>query len=402
MVVAVIYTESGSIISNKSKLCVNRGVLLHLRDSAIPHRHSLVLTETLLLRFLKAGKLKVSSGLSTTTVYLKKQDAISFFQQNSDENQQNFYSPLPRTLLMSAVFSNSLTGLLAAVPLLRKGASLLGAHQTALFLQGISLEGWLSLRGLPPLLSKISSILFACWAVGFFTEFFREYGLRISVCSDIMVIRKGLVTKSHIKIHTSNIRAIISKQSILLFLCGLYSLQVAANLSRSAKIHILSAAARLKCIDVEEKLLGKTKSDITFSIPYKALFSYTWLPLLLFLLSSLLLILLPQRFIFKIFFGITAGLCVLMFIFRVMAFYRSCISIKGRICEVKFYRGMNFLSTKLVICHINSVSLSRNIFHRFNGRCNLTISINSAKPFKVKIKHLKYSDAQKAAKMLTR
>lgn len=235
LAIAFIRQKKASLLASEKSFVLKQGVFFKRKDTASAKNSNLTLTRPLLLRFLRAGRLRISSGTGVSNAYLKTEDSRTIFEKTTQENAICFRSSLFRTALMSAVFSNSLTGLLAAVPFLRRTASLLGAKETALIIQGVSLDGWLALRGLPPFISKVSSILFACWAIGFFTEFFREYNLSLSFSQDHIYISKGLVTLSHVKFSKESVRALIAKQSLLLFFCGLYSIQAAVNLSPKRK-----------------------------------------------------------------------------------------------------------------------------------------------------------------------
>lgn len=387
-------------ISDKAFL-INYGVLIKREDRTFAKSTNLTLLRPLLLRLFRAGRLRISSGLGVSNAYLKTKDALALFEQEEKDHTKTFRSPILRTALMSAVFSNSLTGLLAAVPFLRRTASLLGARQTALLIQGVSLEGWLALRGLPPFISRVSSILFTCWAIGFFTEFFREYNLSLSFSDNDILISKGLVTLSHVKFSKESVRALTAKQSILLFFCGLYSVQAAVNLSPKRKIHILSATGRARCCDVEELIFGKDSKPVkSASPPFEALHSYTLLPFFLISFISLIIIFFGSGLFTLLPAGIALSLSVIFYFFRICGFFRSSITIWQDKCEIRYFSGMNFVRTIFRKENIISVTLSQNPFQLLSRRCNLKITLRHTKSLKLRIKHLEKNSADDIRKML--
>ena len=401
LAVAFIRLRKASLQISEKKLILKQGAILKREDLDLVKNSNLTLSRPLLLRFLRAGRLRISAGLGASTAYLGKHDAQTFFAKKESSQVLSFRSSVFRTMLMSAVFSNSLTGLLAAVPFLRRGASLLGAKQTALLIQGVSLEGWLALRGLPPFISSVSSILFTCWAVGFFTEFFREYNLILSFSEDYVFIEKGLVTLTNSKFRKQNIRAFISKQSLLLFFCGLYSVKVAVNLGSKRKIHILSAARRTRCEDVEELIFGKSGKPLKdVSPPFNALRSYTYLPMGFIAVVSLIIIFFGSNLLTLISFSVMLTLSVIFYFFRIYGFFRSSITIWHNKCEIRYFSGMNFIRTVFRKDNITSAVLRQSVFQRVTDRCNIIITLRHTVPLKIKIKHLEKSSADHIIKML--
>ena len=401
LAVAFLSQRKASLQLSGKIYLLKQGVLFKRKNLSVIKNSNLTLVRPLLLRILRAGRLRISSGLGVGNAYLKTKDALTLFEEEEKDCITNFRSSLLRTALMSAVFSNSLTGLLAAVPFLRRTASLLGARQTALIIQGVNLEGWLALRGLPPFISRFSSILFTCWAVGFFTEFFREYNLSLSFSKDRIYIRKGLVTLSRVKFTKESVRTLTSKQSLLLFFCGLYSMQAAVNLSPKRKIHILSAAKRTRCYDIEELIFGKESKPLKeASPPLEALHSYTLLPLFFISLISLTIIFLGSSLFTLLPAGIALSLSIIFYFFRIYGFFRSSVTIWHNKCEIRYFSGMNFVRTIFKRENIISVTLSQNPFQRFSKRCNLIITLRHTAKLKVKIKHLEKNSADYIRKML--
>lgn len=394
--IAVIRYKKGSVTLKGDLLAVRQGAVFKTAEkSFISRKGSVYFTEGLLLRLLKGARLRVFSGTAYSTAYIKKSDAKEIFESLTKGGEKALFSSgIFRSLLMSLSFSNALTGLLAAVPIIRRAAAVLGARQTALLIEGASLEGLLKFTGLPPVLSRVSSLLFLCWVVGLSTEFFREYGLKFQIFSSAFAVSKGLMTKTKAVFTKTSVRALIFRQSLVLFLSGFYSAEVNLNIRPRRKIHILSAARASKCADLEEVLFGQRGREILhISPPKSALLAYTWLPLLLLSMSSLVLILFSQNIIVKTVAGVAAGIFAVWFLFRTVALFRSSLTVWENFSQVRYFSGMNFTRTLFKLGDVTSSEITQSLFQRINGRCNLYLKIGNTKALRVKIKHLKKTEA---------
>ncbi|MBQ7810629.1 MAG: hypothetical protein IJ346_06700, partial [Clostridia bacterium] len=163
--VAVIRCSKLEVIKTEKTAEIRGGVIIKTAENnLLKKRGSIVLSQGLFLRVFGAHKLKIFSGSTFSTAFLKQNDAAAFLDDLiTEEKEKTVPSGIFRSLLMSVSFSNALTGLLAAVPLIRRAAAVLGARQTALIIEGASLTGLLSFTGLPPTLTRISTLLFLCW-----------------------------------------------------------------------------------------------------------------------------------------------------------------------------------------------------------------------------------------------
>lgn len=392
---AVVRWNKGKLLIKDKKISVCQGAVFKTEErSLIFSKGSVLATEGLMLRIFKGSKLRIFSGTAYSTAYLRKKDAEEIFESLTEENEViRFSSGVFRSLMMSLSFSNALTGLLAAVPVIRKASAVIGARQTALLLEGASLEGILGFTGLPPVLSRLSSLLFLCWVVGFSTEFFREYSLKISVYPSCFKVSKGLMTKTQAIFSKDAVRGLVYKQSLLLFIFGLYSAEASLNIRPRRKIHILSAASRTKCSDLEDVILGDKGKRLAFiAVPKAALWGYTWLPILLLSVSSAIVIGFSENIIVKTVAGVLSGIFSVWFLFRTVALYRSSVSFWKDFIEVRYFSGMNFTRQIFKKEDIVSFEQSRSIFQRFSGRCNLIFKVGNTKAQRVKIKHIRQWD----------
>ncbi len=285
------------------RICDIKGgvVFKTCEKSLIKKRVSLVFTEFFLIRLMGGCRLRIFGGSTYSTAYLKHKDKDDILNTLLPKDPTKIVaSGIFKSLLMSLSFSNALTGLLAAVPVMRRASVIIGAKQTALILEGASIEEILRITGFSPILSRISSILFFCWVVGFSTEFFSEYGLKFVIFPSHFKVSKGIITKTRAIFPKISVRALIFRQSLLMFLLGFYSAELTLNIKSRRRIHILSAARRLACENLQEDIYGKPEEKGAILYPPKsALWGYTYLPFGCLSVSSLILILLSSNIIIK-------------------------------------------------------------------------------------------------------
>lgn len=395
---AVIRCNKSEVIHSEKIAEIKSGAIIKTFERTFKNKRcSFVFVRGVFLRLLKGCRLRVYSGNGFSTAYIRNVDKDDILKDLLGENKgKSIPSGIFRSLLMSASFSNVLTGLLAAVPLIRRGSMIIGAHQTALLVEGASLEGILKFTGLPPLLSRISVILFFCWVVGFFTEFFGEYGLIFKKYPEFFMVSKGLMTKTQAVFSQKAVRCLIFRQSFLMFLLGFYSAEIKLNIKPRQRIHILSAARSTACENLQEEIYGRVfENSKVYYPPKTAMLSYTYLPLICFSVSSLVLILFSQNIIIKVLTAVFSGIFAIWFLFRFFALFRSSLKVSEEFYEVRYFSGMNFTKAVFKAEDVVSFEISQSLFQRIKGRCNLYFKISDVKAIKVKIKHLNMKDAQK-------
>ena len=382
-----------------SKVCdMKGGVVFKTSEKTILRKRvSLMFSEGIFIRLMGGCRLRIFGGSTYSTAYLREKDKKDILNNLLPAKPDKIIaSGIFRSLLMSLSFSNALTGLLAAVPVLRRASVIIGARQTAIILEGASLEGILKFTGLEPMLSKVSSVLFLCWVIGFATEFFGEYGLKLSIFPSYFKVSKGLVTKTQAVFPEKAIRAVVFRQSLLMFLLGFYSAELNLNIKPRRKIHILSASRRSACQSLQQDIYGKPQKNADVIYPPKsALWGYTYLPFICLSVTSLLRIFLSSNLIIKSLSAVLSGVFAIWFLFRFFALFRSSLSVSEKLIEVKYFSGMNFTRAVFKVEDVSGVEVTQSVFQKISGRCNVKIKIANTKALVVKIKHLNKKDVEK-------
>lgn len=396
--IAAVRCNHSKVLNSKNLLTVKSGAFFKTEEKTLKNRRcSFLFTKSIFLGLFGAWRLRIFSSNIYSTAYIKAKDKTEILREITGETRHKIISSgIFRTLLMSASFSNALTGLLAAVPVIRRASVIIGARQTALVLEGTGIEGLLKFTGLPPLLSKVSSLLFLCFVIGFFTEFFSEYGLKFIKFREYFMVSKGLITKTEAIFGKKELRALVFRQSLLMFLLGFYSGEIVLNIKPKRKIHVLSAARRTACEDLQDEIFGKNKSKAQVIYPPKsAMWGFTYLPLLCLLFSSAVVIVFSENIVATAVGGGFSLVFAIWFLFRFFALLRSSLLVSENHLEIKYFSGMNFTRTLFTAENIASFELTQSIFQRISGRCNLKIKLKNALARKVMIKQLYLKDVIK-------
>lgn len=397
LAVAVIRLKSSQLRLNDRCITVSTGAILRVRERAfVKGEGCFAVTEGLLLRLLKGCRIRLFFGTAHASAYIKFEDSKEILSRiTHDGENQVFASGIFRSLLMSASFSNALTGLLAAVPVLRRMSAVLGARQTALLVEEANLQGLISFTGLPPVLSRISAILFLCWIIGFSTEFFREYGLKLKAYGSHFFISKGLMTKSRVVFSASSVRAVIFRQSLLMILLGLYSSEACLNIRPRRKIHILSAAKKSRCESLEKIIFGE-KGEVLAeaSASYLALWGYTYLPFLCTAAFGVGIIFLKDLYILRASLSVLLGIVAIWFVFRAYALGSCRLRIWKHHGEICYFSGMNLTRCVFKRKEVTAVDITQSIFQKISGRCNIVITLVNTRSVKVRLKHIDIKEAE--------
>lgn len=360
--------------------------------------HILRVSQSLFLRIFKNCKVELLSSQTKSFFFLKKKDCKTLCTSNSNTA---YKSNLFSSLVFSAGFSGALTGLLSLVPLLRNIASLLGETQTQAILSYADLWMATGYAAAPPFLRIVSSLILFAWFAGGLVEFFHYFGLVIINKKENLLLYHGLISRHTLFVNKKAVSAIVKRQSILLHLIGLYTLEAYISHKKEHKIPLILAGRKSDC-DTLTKSLGFFTSDNTFTItkpPENALWGYTWKPLVFIFVLALAAILSdcltplhtePHLVLFLILWG------MVWFLFSATAHLKSALISGNNQIIIRSTKGLSFIEAVIPLSKVSSVRLTQNIFQKRKGVCHLYVYIPSNKSRYFVIRHI---NKQKTAQL---
>lgn len=393
--------------SRNKKLTLGAGVLVPSKSfSAYSKLDCISLSQNLLFRPFRVCRCEVVSARHRDTLYLSRENAESFLEELlPQESASRIYrSGVWGNILMSAGFSNSLTGLLAVIPLLRSAAGVVGEKQAAALLSGIDLGGIMRFAGLPPVLEILASLLLLLWGLGFTAELLQNLHLRAKSSDELLFISRGLITKHLAIVRKSRISCAVLRQSILLSLLKLHTVQIRIpNAKGKENLQMISAQQRQKCIEVltQSGFLNPMSSETLKIKPRRnALWGYTYLPMTTLSVACLTVILFDPNRTYNLHPYLSAFvvfLCVLWFFFRVFSHRRASLSAQGEVFRVRTFEKLTFTEFYIPKEMVKAIKISESFFQRRKGLCSAKIYIRSRRAHPIRIRHI---DKIKTAQLL--
>ncbi len=387
-------------------LSEQRGIIVkHIRT--IPYKciHSLTIKHTLFASLFGATKLnldtpagkKTKPDISFTLSKKELNKAVSTIFPEEHRKLIYHASPL-RIILMSASWSNSVSGLLLAAPFINKIGSILGEEFSEKIYSTVDFSAQFIAVGVPPIAAGIAYALAAGWIIALLVQFFRYARFTVSQSGENTIISRGLLLQSERIINLENINAISVKQTLLMRILGLFSAYIniiGLQKEKGDRSMLVAAASysELKklVVDLIEISLNLKREIIP---PKKALKSFCWLPLSLFLINILILIIfytvngIRQLFLFLSLFS--APFFLWWMLLRIQAYKTSGLSLSSNKLTIRGYYHLSLIASIIPFDKIQFLSIHQNPFQRRSGLCNVRVYIFSERKEYFTVKQLPY------------
>lgn len=369
----------------KTALIIQKGVL-HTRKLHIPtnRRHSICISQNLLQRLLKTHKLTISFSGIKWSIYLSSKSLSLLPLSHFNKREKAFKTKFVDTLIFSAGFHSSLTGVLTLAPFIKN----LSSATVEDFLYSANIWEVLGYKNLPPLLATLSTLLLFVWLAGFLFTFLRFSSLCLYKKGDSFEISSGIISKHRYRFHRHSISAVILRQSLLMLLLKRAYVEILLP-SGSRRSPVLAGCAVKKSFQ---------KAGVC---PHRgAVWSYSCIPLLCLLILSLLAIITDVCSPYKIepHLGVFLTLwCIVWYLLRVAAFHHSCIEKTCKNLKIRTFSGLSLTEIIIPLRNVQKTKITRNIFQQRKGTCNLKIFIRHKRKRSFSIRHI---SIKKAAELI--
>ncbi len=388
--------------SSDSTLSLKEGIVLK-KHNLLPHKKikKLHILQGPVQKFMGVCRLTIHCGQHKTNVYIKTDPEFSIFDifGKDKKPQLSIKSNLASVLLLSLGFYNAFTGALTLIPFFRKTYLLLSAsknHPTQLIPSFVYTK-------LPLLLFCLSAFILLLWGMGIALNIMRYAQLTLEVNSTSVKTSAGIIIKRTSYIPKEHICAIVFKQNLLFILINLITGEFLTSCKKKdSRTIFLCAGKRRICLSVLKHLKTfSKKQNNSLTLRAESVFGYTYLPLSILLLFSVLLIIADKHFTYIS--KTRIGLFVVLFLvgwffFRLCIFSRCFASLNHNFVIVGFYHGLTYSIAYIPKDKIRRVTLSESVFQRRKHNCSLLISIQGHKsPI-----FLKHTKKEKAAEFLSK
>lgn len=308
-----------------------------------------------------------------------------------------------RMVLMSALWSNPMTGLLLIALLVQKTGNIIGKEFNSIVIQSVDFRTNLISIGITPAAATIANILVLGWAVAMMFQFFRYARFSSRRVGDYIAITRGIGSKNERYTKVHEISALTISRTLSMAMLKLKSAGIFAVGSGKDKgdRSLIAIAAN------DKELNSAIRGMVGFDTHYKRrlrpeksrLFSYIMVPLIAAAAVSLavsLLIFVP--ILDDLYFtALLVSLAPLIWwiAFRVYAFYNSSIGYNNTCAIFCGYRKLSLAEYVIPYQHIQFVEIRQSLFQQHSGFCNVRVYLYYEKKAVHTVKHLKLSDAQK-------
>lgn len=362
---------------------------------------SVEVERTPLMWLTKGRRVRINTaGLrkrADATVYLPEYVTRLYDQKTTGRARRYASHTLP-VVVMSASSSNAALGLLTLAPAIRQAGQIIGREVSS---EVYGFVNRLLSLGLPPLLNAVANVLVLGWCFAFLRTFARTAGFFTEREGEQLHLISGLLTRRDTYIDCSRITTLELRQTLFMRMFRLYTVIITAagyGREKGARPIIVPAARPRELCPALDTLLPEYPTCSSGLHPVKrALWTYTWAPLLLALGSTLPLFLggVWTMLAAVWFIGGAWWLCI-----RLSGFQRAGFGVCNRAVTIRYAHRLALYEVHIPREVADCVIISRNFWQKRNGTCTVELRTFGEKRRRHRVTGLAYEPAVKLADQL--
>ena len=314
------------------------------------------------------------------------------------ETGQTFHrSRTAGILMMSAFWSNPVTGLIFIIPVINGVGKLLGKEAAnEMVRQSIHSQWFYYARFISPAVATLTAIILLSWSISMLLCFLRYVRLCTYRLQEYLVIVRGLISHHMTYIRLNSLSSVNIDQSLLMRLLRVKSCSVSAVGSGKLKGDrgmIIAADKTDKVHRTMTELTGMDyHADKILRVAKKSVFAYIYLPLLGLTLPTALFFLrylLPKLWATITFMGYLALLVVIWWLlFRIFCYKESHIGYNAQSLIVCCFHRLVLKKYYIPVDNIQKIEISQSFFQKRSGKCNVKVYLYFEKRAVCRIKQL--------------
>lgn len=413
---AVIFYNTCRYSYTGGEVYLERGVVVKRRFSISYENVSTVTVErNIFAAMFGAAKLSFDTpaGLAKTrdiSLYLRRKRVERLVKRLLDglEIKYEYIADNFRMLLMSALWSNPMTGLLLLVPLIERTGDVIGREFNNAVIESVDFRVTLVSVGITPAAATIANLLVLGWAAALVFQFFRYARFSSRRMGEYIAITRGIGSKNerYTKAHEISALTINRTLSMAIFrLTGIGIFSIGSGKDKGDKSLIAIAANKHELKGAVEGLTDfDTHYDKELRPNRTRLFSYIVIPLIV----TVMVLALVSLLVFVPLLGelyFTALLISLVPLgwwtaFRIFAFRHASFGYNGTCAILCGYRRLSLIKYIIPYEHIQFIEISQNIFQKRSGYCNVCVYMYYEQRATHTVKQVKLSDAEEIVKQI--
>lgn len=300
-------------------------------------------------------------------------------------------------ILMSAFWSNPLTGMIFIVPVINSAAKITGSQFAQDIIRGSLNPEWSPVAWIiSPAAAGLATLILMCWLISALLYFLRYVRLRSSVLGENIIISRGLISKTITCTRISAVSSVSIEHSLLMRLLRLRNCAVTVIGSgklKGDKGLIVSAEYRESANKYMTELTGIPHDEtVRIDAAKGSIYSYVYYPCIYIILLTALSVLSYNFFPFNeaIWFLISVFYIILFWwlLFRIFACRHSHLGINEKALVVCTFKGLTLKKHYIPFDMIRKTEISQMFTQEKKGKCHLKVTIYGEKRLTYKIKQL--------------
>ena len=337
----------------------------------------------------------------------KKTHEVRTFIENDNAPSFIFTSRIISIILMSAFWSNPVTGLIFIVPVISNISKIVGSDTAQkIIMSSIDRQWKIIAMWISPAAALVAAIILLSWAISMLNVFLRYVRFKSMKLGDYIVTSKGLITRTENYSRISSISSVSVDQSLFMKLLRLKSCSV--NLIGAGK---QKGDRRLLFFFFFYDMVQNGMTSIT-GLPNneesvvrrapRSIFSYVYYPLIISgVILSLLILSYKIRFMsssFRLLLYIFLFIVLWWIMFRIFAYFHARIAVNEKCLIVCTFHKMTLKKHFIPFEMVQYAEITRTPFQKRKGKCSLSIGIYSEKRKSLKVKQLPLDAARELLK----
>ncbi len=423
-VFAVLFYYSSSYGNYKYRLekqgvHIKKGVFMW-KDYILPYDriYTVVFYKNLISSLFGAEKISVD----TPGGFRKNYDISEYFSRKTAIRIKKLYkrgrtlkhiysSRIISIILMSAFWSNPVTGIVFIVPVIINIEKVIGSQFTQDIVRGTMNTQWSPIaKIISPAAAAVASLILVSWTISMLICFLRYVRLRSSVLGEHIIISRGIISQSVTVTRTKGISTVSIEQSLLMRILRLQSCAVSVIGSgklKGDKGLIIAGEDKTKVHNTMTKITGiPNEEEKRINAVRGGWYSYIYSPA--FFLAGLIVLTILSDIFFplhdSILFLITVFYFILIWwlLFRIFAYRHSHLGINKKTVVLCSYDKLTLKKRFIPFDMIRKTEISQNPMQIKKGRCNLSITVYGEKKLSFKIKQLPVKETKKLIRSINK
>ena len=319
----------------------------------------------------------------------------------------HYHSGMISIFLMSAFWSNPLTGLIFIVPVIHSIGQIIGSEMTGALVRGsINTQSNFWMKYISPAAATLIAVILLSWVISLMLSFLRYVRFHSYRLGEFIVIFRGFPSRSITMTKVSELASVNVDQSLLMKILRLKSCSLSVIGSGKLKGDrglIISPEKNKNVYQKMKELTGICTEEMQkVGVAKKSWFAYIY-PVIISLLIPLGFFMLRGVFPrFKETTGLLGTISLFVigwwFLFRIFAYRSSYLAVNRECLIVCGFRKLTMRKHYIKLNKIQKIEIQQSIFQRISGKCNIKVYVYFEKRNVCRVKQLPLKQTAKLLK----